>query len=312
MVQNRPFSYYTGPTATGTTKVNDITVGKPTLGFESIEVDWWAGPDEALGYVVCLVDTINKRTSPIGILSDIGFKRSDDLTEESFIRLSNSISGQSFISGNSAALWLTENGYWTSWTSSDSIRNSLGSTARGLYDSASDGDFISVNSTDYFNIVSGMSGTIRGTTENEFSGPFGSSWGAPFGMVNPTQTPLSSNEYIIAFSHIPQSNGIHGIFSSSTGVTGTYNRIGNIVSGGNNSTRLFWVRKSPPTPLGATSHISIYSNVTFRTKGESINPTFYKTGLSGSPTSFGPPFSTWTSNNQFPAFQYITTSNRQW
>jgi hypothetical protein len=312
MANNRPFSYFTGPTAIGTTKVGDITVGKPTSGFNSINVDWWGGPDEDLGYVVCLVDTINKRNSPIGILSNIGFKRSTELTEESFIQLANSIAGQSFVSGNSANEWLNQNGYWTSWIPLDFIREALSPSGKTAYDEATDGNFISVNSIDYFNVITSINGTINGTSEVDFAGPFGTSWGAPFGMVNSTQTPLNSGNYVVAFSHIPQSNGIHGIFFSTSGITGTYNRIGDTVSGGSNSSRLYWVRKSPPTSVGSTSHISIYSNVTFRTKGPNINPTYYKTDLSGSPTSFGSPFSIWNSDASFPAFQYITTTNRQW
>ena len=312
MANNRPFTYYTGPTAAGTTKLGDITIGQPTSGFLSTESDWWAGPDESLGYVVCLVDTINKRNTPIGIQSNIGFKRSTALTEASFIQLANSIALQTFNTGNEAANWLTSNGYWTTWTVTDIIRSSLGSTAQGLYDGATEGNFISVTSTDYNNVISALSATINGTTESEFSGGSGTPWGGLLGMINPTQSPLSSSSYIVGFSHIPNSSGTHGIFVSTTGVTGTYNRVGNAVTGGSSQTRIYWIRKSPSSTIGDTGYVSILSTVSFTAKGPSINPTYYKGGVNGSTTSFGSPFSTWSSNNAFPAFQYITTTNRQW
>jgi hypothetical protein len=192
------------------------------------------------------------------------------------------------------------------------IRSSLGSTAQGLYDSANDGNFISVNSTDYNNVITALSATINGTTESQFSGSNGSLWGAPFGMVNPTQSPLSPSSYILGFSHIPSNTGTHGIFVSTTGLTGTYNRIGNAVTGGGGQNRLYWIRKAPPLTIGSTAHAAILSTTSFVTKGPSINPTYYKGGVDGSTTSFGSPFSTWTSPNAFPAFQYITTTNRQW
>jgi hypothetical protein len=38
-------------------------------------------------------------------------------TESEFINLANRISGEDFISGNAASTWLTDNGYWNSWSS---------------------------------------------------------------------------------------------------------------------------------------------------------------------------------------------------
>jgi hypothetical protein len=132
-------------------------------------------------------------------------------------------------------------------------------------------------------------------------------------MVNPTQSPLSSSSYIIGFSHIPNSVGTHAIFVSTTGVTGTYNRVGNAVTGGSSQTRTYWIRKAPSSTIGATGHVSILSTVSLITKGPAINPTYYRPSLNISTTSFGPfGFNTWSSNNAFPAFQYITTNNRQW
>lgn len=49
------------------------------------------------------------------VTSSVGFFRSTDLTEGSFIDLSETIAGQSFASGNDAKTWLNNNGYWTSF-----------------------------------------------------------------------------------------------------------------------------------------------------------------------------------------------------
>jgi hypothetical protein len=51
------------------------------------------------------------------ITGSVGFNRAASLTEASFIEVANSVSGQVFASGNAASTWLTDNGYWNSWTS---------------------------------------------------------------------------------------------------------------------------------------------------------------------------------------------------
>ena len=47
--------------------------------------------------------------------ASIGFSRSADLTEGSFVNLVNSTFGQSFSTGADAKTWLNTNGYWTSY-----------------------------------------------------------------------------------------------------------------------------------------------------------------------------------------------------
>lgn len=49
--------------------------------------------------------------------ASVGFNRASSLTEAAFIEVANSVSGQDFASGNDASAWLTDNGYWNSWTS---------------------------------------------------------------------------------------------------------------------------------------------------------------------------------------------------
>jgi hypothetical protein len=57
------------------------------------------------------------------VTASVGFFRSADLTEGSFITLSETIAGQSFATGDDAKTWLNNNGYWTSY--SDSLCDSF-------------------------------------------------------------------------------------------------------------------------------------------------------------------------------------------
>jgi hypothetical protein len=49
------------------------------------------------------------------VTASVGFFRSDDLTESSFVNLTNVVFNQNFTTGNEASDWLTSNGYWNSW-----------------------------------------------------------------------------------------------------------------------------------------------------------------------------------------------------
>ena len=50
----RPFAYNPSQTPiTGATQIGDLAIGYPTAGFASTGLQWWNGPDEELGYVIC-------------------------------------------------------------------------------------------------------------------------------------------------------------------------------------------------------------------------------------------------------------------
>ena len=53
MATSRPFAYNTGSPISGTDQVGDIASGTPDIGFELTGLEWWNGPDEDLGYVIC-------------------------------------------------------------------------------------------------------------------------------------------------------------------------------------------------------------------------------------------------------------------
>ena len=54
-------------------------------------------------------------------LASIGFYRSADLTDNSFVNLTNSVFNQNFSSATDASIWLTNNGYWNSYIASPGI-----------------------------------------------------------------------------------------------------------------------------------------------------------------------------------------------
>jgi hypothetical protein len=47
--------------------------------------------------------------------ASVGFYRSADLTENSFVELTNTVFGQNFANGTDCKTWLNDNGYWTSF-----------------------------------------------------------------------------------------------------------------------------------------------------------------------------------------------------
>jgi len=118
----RPFAYNTGSIIAGTTQVGSLAVGTPTAGFASTGLEWWEGPDEELGYVIAVPVSGDTQPTPVpGVTASLGFFRTDDFTDGSFIGLSQYVSKeygtpQTFSSATEASIWLTNNGYWNSYT----------------------------------------------------------------------------------------------------------------------------------------------------------------------------------------------------
>jgi len=65
----RPFAYNTGSLIPGTEQVGNIAVGYPTDGFGSTGLDWWNGPDEDPGYVICI--PVPSSTQPTQVPEDV-------------------------------------------------------------------------------------------------------------------------------------------------------------------------------------------------------------------------------------------------
>ena len=126
MATARPFAYNPGSPISGTTQVGNLAIGFPTSGFTD-SPQFWNGPDEELGYVIAQSVSGNTQPTPIsGVFASVGFFRSSELTDASFINLTNGLFNQTFSDANSASSWLTTNGYWNSYTGTDWTLNFTG------------------------------------------------------------------------------------------------------------------------------------------------------------------------------------------
>ena len=121
MATARPFSYNLGAGITGTTQVGSLAVGTPTNGFPA-SPRFWNGPDEDLGYVIAHPVPAGTQPTPVsGVSAFLGFNRTADFTDASFISLSNYVAltfggtAANFSNATTASVWLTTNGYWNSY-----------------------------------------------------------------------------------------------------------------------------------------------------------------------------------------------------
>ena len=119
MAITTPLSY--NPSASpisGTDQVGTLAVGVTEQDY-SIDpggVKWWMGSDEENGYVIAIPVSGNTQPTPIsGVTASVGFYQSTDLTDNSFIELTNNQFNQNFSSATDASVWLTNNGYWNSY-----------------------------------------------------------------------------------------------------------------------------------------------------------------------------------------------------
>lgn len=126
MATTTPLAY--NPTASpiaGTTQVGQLAVGTTDQDYSISPggVTWWMGPDEDLGYVIGVPAPGNTQPTQIpGVFASVGFFRSDDLTDGSFISIAEYVANeyntpQTFSSATDASIWLTNNGYWNSYVS---------------------------------------------------------------------------------------------------------------------------------------------------------------------------------------------------
>ena len=124
MSTSRPFAYNTGTTISGTEQVGNLAIGVDNENYSSNYggVRWWNGPDEDLGYVICQQVPGNTQPTPnSGETASVGFWRTIGKTDGSFIELAEYITiqdgtPQTFATADDAEIWLTNNGYWTSYT----------------------------------------------------------------------------------------------------------------------------------------------------------------------------------------------------
>jgi collagen type VII alpha len=129
----RPFAYNPGAGIPGTTQVGNLAIGTPEVGFVATGLEWWNGPDEDLGYVIACEVPGDTQPTPIpGVSASVGFFRSSDLTEGSFIAMANKLAdplgGGPFASGSAANTWLNANGFWSSFVGGTGSTGATGFT----------------------------------------------------------------------------------------------------------------------------------------------------------------------------------------
>lgn len=116
----RPFAQNLGPLIPGTEQIGNLAIGYPLDGFGSTDLKWWNGPDEELGYIIAH-ENPHGQPGADGTVAYVEFFISSELSDESFVSLSETISDQFFADGASAKAWLNSNGYWTSWEDSSPV-----------------------------------------------------------------------------------------------------------------------------------------------------------------------------------------------
>jgi hypothetical protein len=126
MATTTPLAYNpTSDPIAGTTQVGQLAVGTTNQDYSISPggVTWWMGPDEDLGYVIGVPVSGNTQPTEIsGVSASVGFFRSEDLTDNSFIGIAEYVaneygSPQTFSSASDASIWLTNNGFWNTFTS---------------------------------------------------------------------------------------------------------------------------------------------------------------------------------------------------
>jgi len=102
----------------GTDQIGTLAVGITDQDY-SINpggIKWWMGADELNGYVIAVPVSGDTQPTPIsGVTASVGFFQSTNLTDNSFIELTNNEFNQNFTGATEASIWLTNNGYWNSY-----------------------------------------------------------------------------------------------------------------------------------------------------------------------------------------------------
>ena len=117
MSTSRAFAYNTGSPILGTEQLSNLAISssEQQYALNIGGVKWWGGPDEDLGYIICYSQPDGLHPTPVEVTASLGFKRSTEKTEASFLELVLREYGQNLVSGDDAKTWLNANGYWTSW-----------------------------------------------------------------------------------------------------------------------------------------------------------------------------------------------------
>jgi surface protein len=152
---SRAFAYNTGSPIAGTEQLSDLAISSSEQQY-SLNiggVKWWGGPDEDLGYIICYPQPDGLHPTPVEVTASLGFKRSAEKTEVSFVQLVNKEYGQAFITGNDAKSWLNTNGYWTSWSDASEFISTWDTTKTGVGTTSSNQIKLPLESTGTYNFT---------------------------------------------------------------------------------------------------------------------------------------------------------------
>ena len=127
MATNRPFAYNpTHVSVAGTYNIGDLAVGitKQNYNTQPGGLIWWGGPDEEQGYVIAVPVPGNTQPTPVPpigtVFASVKFLGTkvypNPLSDSTFIGLAEGYFNQSFTSATETSTWLTNNGYWNSYS----------------------------------------------------------------------------------------------------------------------------------------------------------------------------------------------------
>jgi hypothetical protein len=116
---SRLFAYNSGGTIIGTSQSGNLAISNDSKGGGSVQ--WWAGPNEDLGYVIGYPDTSGTRKAAGVTISgnSVGFMRTTVKTNAAFLAIANYLTNQGFLTASVAANWLNTNGYYTTYVTID-------------------------------------------------------------------------------------------------------------------------------------------------------------------------------------------------
>ena len=249
MSTSRAFGYNPSPNPpiSGTSQVGDLAVGTPTSGFTS-SPQFWNGPDEDLGYVIAHPTPSGFQPNPLAIPAYLGFWRTPDLTDGSFIGLAEYVSvqnstPQTFTSATDASTWLTNNGYWNSY--------GLGFTLNST-------DFVTYNLGTYITANS----TLGFVTSNSNTGP-GQSFYGPRLNLNEGGNLTKLNEIRAYYVNNGLTPGAVYMFNVTWGPGSTLNSgvaVVQFYDGGDNNNYIYFGVVDTSNPIWQTPNTGYFQN----------------------------------------------------
>ncbi len=208
-------------------------------------------------------------------------------------------------------------------TVSDSIYEALSSDSRITYNSAAIGNFITVSSVDYANVVSAVSATkyvmddtsLTSGSANWSTGynvSYNDVGGSAFGNPNPTASIPASN-YIIGYAYKTSLSSLATIISylrTATAANGVHTLISPTHSTYTlrTTSTVYLIRKAPTQSTSQKTYVSFYVSPSAGTlcsvSGKTNYPIYYSSGYNTN---------TWSSfTGAFPSLQVIATDQRLW